>query len=242
MAARDVRLPASFKPTHETAGLPGFPATDVFGSPGEPVLAPEAGTLVDVHMIPWDLGKRVGGITAYLQGADGNTYFLTHLGGKVVAGPVTAGQPIGQIAAVPQGWWQSHVHEGLHQGLYQPGGTGQTAVTAAAPTAAPRAAPAPATAPAAPAAAAAPVLVSVPPAARTPTVDPALIALLLQSAGQPAAAAPAALEQPAAPPVRAAPAAPDFFTPLAQSQARTLQTGQFQLRPQPALPNQLRRP
>lgn len=72
--------------------------------------------------------------------------------------------------------------------------------------------------------------------AAPPTVDPALIALLLQNT-PPAAATP--LETPPKPP--AAPTAtPDFFTPLAQSQARTVQTGHFQLRPQPVLPAPLR--
>lgn len=135
MAHRDVQLPRRFRSTHDTAGLSGFPAVDVFGQPGEPVRAPEAGNLVDVHQIPWDQGQRVGGTTAYLQGADGNTYFLTHLGGDVAAGPVKAGEPIGQVGTVPGGWWQPHIHEGLHQGVYQPGSSGQASVSASVPSA-----------------------------------------------------------------------------------------------------------
>lgn len=128
MAQRDVRLPRAFRSTHETAGLPNFPAVDVFGQPGEAVRAPEAGTLVYPHTIPWDIGKRVGGETVYLQGADGNTYFLTHLAGKLAAGRVEAGQQIGQVAAVPGGAWQPHIHEGLHPGLYTPGGASSSPV------------------------------------------------------------------------------------------------------------------
>lgn len=174
MAQKDVRLPRSFRSTHDTAGLSGFPAVDVFGQPGEAVVAPEAGNLVDVHQIPWDQGKRVGGITAYLQGADGNTYFLTHLGGKVVAGPVAAGQQIGEVGEVPGGWWQSHIHEGLHQGLYQPGSSGVPSLAAAAQPLA-RATQAPA-APLAVAANAAPIA---PVAPQRPATSP-LLKLALQ--------------------------------------------------------------
>lgn len=84
-------------------------------------------------MLPWNQQKRVGGVTAYLQGDNGQTYFLTHLGGTVKSGRVEAGQPIGQIGAVPGGWWASHIHEGRHQGLYQPGSSGGAAVTASVP-------------------------------------------------------------------------------------------------------------
>lgn len=130
MAQTDVRLPRTFTATHQTAGLPNFPAVDVFGQPGEPVLAPVSGTIVDVHGIPWNQREHVGGETAYLQGDDGNTYFLTHLQGNVPSGRVQAGQPIGQVAAVPGSWWPSHIHEGLHQGIYQPGGSSSPAPVA----------------------------------------------------------------------------------------------------------------
>src|SRR4029077_19805600 len=116
--ARALRLPASFTSTHQTAGLPWFPATDVFGAPGTPVLAPVGGRMVYVHNIPWNAQQRVRGETAYLQGANDRTYFLTHLGGDVPTGQVTAGQQIGTVGAVPQGWWQPHIHEGAYQGIY----------------------------------------------------------------------------------------------------------------------------
>ena len=125
MAQRGIRsltLPASFTPTHQTAGLAGFPAIDVFGQPGTPVISPVTGRIVDVHMIPWNAQERVGGETAYLQGANDRTYFLTHLMGAVPSGLVTAGQQIGQVGAVPNDWWQPHIHEGMYQGIYNPGG------------------------------------------------------------------------------------------------------------------------
>jgi hypothetical protein len=129
---RSLRLPASFTPTHQTAGLAGFPAIDVFGQAGTPVISPVTGRIVDVHMIPWNQTERVGGETAYLQGSNDRTYFLTHLAGNVPTGPVTAGEQIGVVGAVPGNWWQSHVHEGAYQGIYNPGGTSQPAPAAPA--------------------------------------------------------------------------------------------------------------
>jgi len=135
-----LQLLRNFAATHQTAGLSGFPAIDVFGNPGTPVLAPVGGNIVDVHMIPWNQQQRVGGETAYLQGANDRTYFLTHLGGNVPTGPVTAGQQIGTVGQVPGGWWQPHIHEGMYQGIYNPGGspapTGDTRQLASAYTAA----------------------------------------------------------------------------------------------------------
>jgi hypothetical protein len=116
LARRTLALPAAFRATHQTAGLPGFPAVDVFGQAGTPVLAPVGGRLVDVHTIPWNAQQRVGGETAYLQGSNDRTYFLTHLQGGVPSGPVTAGEQIGEVGAVPQGWWQPHIHEGVYRG------------------------------------------------------------------------------------------------------------------------------
>ena len=114
---------AAPKTDHDTAGLPNFPAKDLFGKPGESVSAPVGGKMVYVHQIQWDKGKRVGGTTAYLQGDNGKTYFLTHMTGDVPTGRVEAGQSIGQIAAVPGDWWQPHLHIGVHEGTYTPGGS-----------------------------------------------------------------------------------------------------------------------
>ena len=120
--AGELALPANFKATHETGGLAGFPAVDNFAHAGTSVLAPVSGRMVYVHNIPWNQQERVGGLTAYLIGDNGKTYFLTHLAGKVPTGAVTAGQPIGQIAQVPNGWWPSHIHEGVYNGIYNPPG------------------------------------------------------------------------------------------------------------------------
>lgn len=128
-----LQLPADPKTTHDTAGLSGFPAVDEFAPANDPVYAPVGGKIVYVHTIPWDAKKRVGGTTAYLQGDNGKTYFLTHLTGSVPEGRVKAGQKIGQVSPVPDGWWASHVHEGVHQGIYDPGIRSTSAVSAAVP-------------------------------------------------------------------------------------------------------------
>lgn len=109
-----LQLPATFTPTHDTDGLAGYPAVDVFASAGTGVLAPASGTLTNVHLIPWDTVKRIGGYTAYLVTSAG-TYFLTHLGSVLPEGSkVTAGQQIGTVGAVPGNAWAPHVHEGLN--------------------------------------------------------------------------------------------------------------------------------
>lgn len=121
-AKGELALPATFKATHDTGGLAGFPAVDNFAAAGTPVLAPVSGKLVYAHTIPWNQGERVGGETVYLQGDNGKTYFLTHLSGKVPTGRITAGTPIGSVAAVPNNWWPTHIHEGVYNGIYNPPG------------------------------------------------------------------------------------------------------------------------
>lgn len=117
-------LPGQFTPTHNTDGLSGYPAVDVFGKPGSPVGAPAAGTLQDVHFIPWNIAKRIGGWTAYLV-SDTGTYFLTHLGSALPSGTkVSGGMPIGTLGAVPQNAWAAHVHEGFNAGGKGPGNPG----------------------------------------------------------------------------------------------------------------------
>lgn len=117
---RRVKLLRDFVPTHETGGLHGFPAIDIFGLPGARVIVPETCELIWPHLIEWNHRTRVGGWTCYLHGLSGNTYFITHLG--MIAQPSTyaAGESIGTVAAVPRGWWAAHVHEGKHAGRYDP--------------------------------------------------------------------------------------------------------------------------
>ncbi len=115
-----IRLPKTYKPTHQTEGLPGFPAIDVFADPGVLVMPPESGTIVYKHYIPWNTAKRVGGWTCYLQGDSGATYFLTHFANCRRDGRVLRFMSIGRVGYVPDHAWQPHIHEGKHEGIYVP--------------------------------------------------------------------------------------------------------------------------
>jgi hypothetical protein len=115
-----MRLPKNFTPTHDTAGLPGFPAIDVFAKPGTLVFPPEGGVIVFKHYIPWSIRQRVGGWTCYLQGNSGNTYFLTHFGNVRRDGRIYRFQSIGRVGEVPASAWAPHIHEGRHVGIYKP--------------------------------------------------------------------------------------------------------------------------
>lgn len=117
---RRIRLPKRFTPTHQTGGLPGFPAIDVFAAPGTLVMPPEGGLLVFKHFIPWSITKRVGGWTVYLQGNSGNTYFLTHFANVRRDGRIRRFQSLGRVAEVPANAWPAHIHEGKHVGKYTP--------------------------------------------------------------------------------------------------------------------------
>ncbi len=110
-----LQLPDTFHPTHDTSGLPGYPAIDMFAAAGTRVLAPEAGELQDVHFKTWSLSKRIGGWTVYLA-APHASYYLTHFGEVLPSGTrVVQGQDIGSVGVVPHDWWASHIHEGKHQ-------------------------------------------------------------------------------------------------------------------------------
>lgn len=120
--AHGLQLPANLKaPYHQTGGLDGFPANDIFAPGGTPCLAPAEGDLVYVHKITWSKTKRVGGWTGYLiDWKKKRTYFLTHFGSMVKAGPIKYGDLIGVVGTVPNGWWEEHIHEGKHVGIYDP--------------------------------------------------------------------------------------------------------------------------
>jgi hypothetical protein len=113
-----LQLPSTFVPTHETAGLPGFPATDQFAAPGTTVLAPEDG-VVDRHSghDPALGGKPGGpyGWSIYITAASGR-YYLTHFGSRQtnVGDHLKKGQAIGTVcdSAVSGKAGTSHIHEG----------------------------------------------------------------------------------------------------------------------------------
>ncbi len=118
---RRIRLPKNFTPTHQTGGLGNkFPAIDVFAPPKTLVYPPEKGVIVYKHYIEWDHDERVGGWTCYLHGVSGNTYFLTHFHSVRREGRIWPFMAIGRVGEVPMAWWPAHIHEGKHEGIYNP--------------------------------------------------------------------------------------------------------------------------
>lgn len=104
--------------THPTAGLPGFRARDFFAPAGTPAVAPETGTILRLSGQPTTVAPRGAGkafgMSEYLQGASGTTYFITHLGSTSVkpGQVVTAGQQLGTVADFTQYGTPSHLHIG----------------------------------------------------------------------------------------------------------------------------------
>jgi hypothetical protein len=69
-----------FSLTHQTSGLPLYPALDTAWVAGQKVIAPEAGTITK-HS-----GGPSGGYSVYLQGRSGFKYYFTHLNSEGRAG------------------------------------------------------------------------------------------------------------------------------------------------------------
>ena len=116
-----LQLPSSFVPTHETAGLPGYPATDQFADPGTSVLAPEDGVVDRLSGHDPKLGGKPGGPygwSVYLNTASGR-YYMTHFASRQVTlgEHVKHGQPIGTVcdSAVSEKPGTSHIHQGKHK-------------------------------------------------------------------------------------------------------------------------------
>jgi predicted nucleic acid-binding Zn-ribbon protein len=114
-----LQLPTNFSATHQTAGLPGYPAIDVFARPGTQVGSPIAGRVVKLSGRPPSAGAYEGaggpfGWSEYISGS-GRTYFLTHFGSRSVSlgQRVRYGQTIGTVGNYPGGV-PDHIHEGLH--------------------------------------------------------------------------------------------------------------------------------
>lgn len=144
LTGRGLQLPGggyvSAHETHQTANLPGFPALDVFASAGTQVLAPEGGTIVRLSGSPPSGSATPGGaygLSVYLLGDSGATYFMTHFATVAVrpGQKVRSGQLLGTVAdfaAATGGRTPSHIHEGVHAGAAAPktaggptrGGTG----------------------------------------------------------------------------------------------------------------------
>lgn len=103
---------------HQTGGLPGNFAIDFMAPGGTPVLASCAARVTKLSGHPPGTGTHgpgdVFGWSLYLY-ADGRTYYLTHLGTRLVAvgDDVRAGEQIGTVGRWPNDPGRSHLHEGV---------------------------------------------------------------------------------------------------------------------------------
>lgn len=106
---------------HPTAGVPGNWAIDFCAPAGTVVVAPEAGTVYDIHVSsnPPDSAtpnpNGVYGWILYLRTADGYVYFITHFDKVTVsAGTVVAGHPLGTVGnQEPYTGRPDHCHAGV---------------------------------------------------------------------------------------------------------------------------------
>ncbi len=125
-----VQLPSHFTPTHQTSGLPGFPAIDVFAAAGTSVLSPCTGRVVKLSgRSPTPTSPPGGpyGWSIYITARDGGTYYLTHFGTRSafvkVGACVGLGERIGTVANYEKatgGVTANHIHEGFHPGGWLP--------------------------------------------------------------------------------------------------------------------------
>jgi hypothetical protein len=116
-----LQLPKDFGPTHQTAGLPGYPAVDVFADPDTVVLAPEDGVVDRLSGRDPRQGGTSGGPygwSIYLTAASGR-YFMTHFNSRDVrlGQRVERGQRIGTVcdSAVSGKPNTSHIHQGKNR-------------------------------------------------------------------------------------------------------------------------------
>lgn len=108
-------------PTHQTEGLPGYPAYDYMAPAGSPVVAPASGTIIRLSGHDPAQGPTSGvhgpfGWSIYLKANDGKTYFLTHLGslGVKVGQRVTQGTQIATVGDYAKWGGVDHVHQGVN--------------------------------------------------------------------------------------------------------------------------------
>lgn len=108
---------------HETMGLPGYPARDYFAKAGSTAVAPVSGKVIKLSGHDPRNGPTQGphgplGWSVYIQGTDGKTYFLTHMGSRTVrvGEKVTAGAKIGTVANYDKYGTPSHIHMGVSDG------------------------------------------------------------------------------------------------------------------------------
>ena len=119
---RVLQLPVDFAPTHETAGLPGFPAVDLFAPAGTRVLVNFRGTVRKLSGRKLSGAERPGGAYGYSfyvrNGGNGRERYVTHLGTRSVklGQQIEPGSFVGTVAVPPLGSrpGSAHVHLGKH--------------------------------------------------------------------------------------------------------------------------------
>jgi murein DD-endopeptidase MepM/ murein hydrolase activator NlpD len=117
--AQGLQLPKTFTPTHQTSGLPGYPAIDVFAKPGTLVLAPANGKVTRLSGHDPANGP-VGGVhgpygwSMYVDSSDGKR-FMTHFGRMDVGvgDDIRAGQVIGTVGDYDRWGGWAHIHLGF---------------------------------------------------------------------------------------------------------------------------------
>jgi murein DD-endopeptidase MepM/ murein hydrolase activator NlpD len=105
---------------HPTEGLAGYPARDYFAKPGSEVVSPVTGRIVkesghDPAQGPIEGPHGPLGWSVYIQGKDGHTYYLTHMGVRrvKVGETVRAGANLGTVANYDKYGTPSHIHMGV---------------------------------------------------------------------------------------------------------------------------------
>lgn len=115
------RMLSSIGAEHPTAGLDGYPAFDYMARAGTPVVAPVGGKIVrfsghDPRAGPTEGVHGPFGWSLYLQGDDGHTYYMTHLGSRdvQVGQRVKPGTVLATIGDYAKFGGADHVHMGVH--------------------------------------------------------------------------------------------------------------------------------
>ncbi|MDQ5821222.1 MAG: M23 family metallopeptidase, partial [Actinomycetota bacterium] len=125
----NLQIPASYTPTHATAGFPGSKtAIDIFAEPGTRVLAPEDGRITrHSGSAPKAGSNNINGYSLYYIGDGGTIWFMTHLATLSPLGRYKKGDVLGTVAGGTAGG--AHVHVDNNAPISFAGG----ASTAAAP-------------------------------------------------------------------------------------------------------------
>jgi hypothetical protein len=124
------------KTNHQTDGLPGYPAIDLFHDPGTPFLAPERGRIVRISGHPGTHSGNVYGESIYFKGVSGRTYFVTHLQNVSPIGSYQAGAKLGEVTLWSTNPRSSHAHVGINTSGASPG-YGDTRTTGSPRTSSP---------------------------------------------------------------------------------------------------------